>query len=150
MIYQCPILSVIRNNLYNLKRFENAPWLAWVGASHRRKRTLEGLHRHRVALFQAVKLLGRWNEAWRNDLKTRESSSQVNPSLKPIFPQLKTKINTYGASQVYFLSFRFLALPYHIGWLYGRLQEPRRKNVETSKNYLITFLELMDQFNSED
>lgn len=38
---------------------------------------------------------------------------------------------------------KFLALPYHLGWLYGRLREPRRKAVETSKVYLSSFLKLM-------
>jgi len=43
-----------------------------------------------------------------------------------------------------------LALPYHLGWLYGRLREPRRKAIESSRDYLITFLQLMIQFNCEE
>ena len=45
---------------------------------------------------------------------------------------------------------KFLALPYHLGWLYGRSMQPRRANVETSRNYLTTFLELMEQFECEE
>jgi len=41
-------------------------------------------------------------------------------------------------------------LPYHLGWLYGRLREPRRKAIETSKIYLSSFLKLMEQFNCEE
>ena len=45
---------------------------------------------------------------------------------------------------------KFLTLPYHLGWLYCRLKEPRMKAVTTSRDFLTSFLQLIDQFNCED
>jgi hypothetical protein len=43
-----------------------------------------------------------------------------------------------------------LVLPYWLGWLYSRVQENRMKAVNTQKDFLSSFLQLMDQFNCEE
>jgi hypothetical protein len=101
-------------------------------------------------MLQTRKLLRSWHENRINDRKTRKDSPTLSTNSKHLLTKLKNQRNAYRTSQVIRQTFRFLAIPYHIGWLYGRLQEPRRKNVEASRNYLSTYLELMFQFNSED
>lgn len=48
------------------------------------------------------------------------------------------------------IKFRFLTLPYYIGFLFGRISKPRKEAVNQSRNYLKAFLNLVMNFNSED
>jgi hypothetical protein len=91
-------------------------------------------------MLQARKLRINRHENRINDRKTRKNRSKISTKIKHLLTQLENKRNSHRKSQVSITSYRFLAIPYHIGWLYGRLQEPRRKNVETSRNYLSTYL----------
>ncbi len=45
---------------------------------------------------------------------------------------------------------RYLCLPYHIGYLFGKISTARKESVLQSRNYLNAFLHLCQIFNSED